>query len=76
VHNGIPVAQFPMVSAKSDDVLYLGALSPNKGVHLAIDAAARLSPHACREHAVHHFDTGRMLDDYDALYRRVALEGL
>lgn len=41
VHNGIPVGEFLMETAKGDDVVYLGALSPNKGVHLAIDAAKR-----------------------------------
>jgi glycosyltransferase involved in cell wall biosynthesis len=39
VHNGIPVEEYPFRADKEDYVLYLGRLSPHKGVHLAIDAA-------------------------------------
>jgi glycosyltransferase involved in cell wall biosynthesis len=39
VHNGINVDSFPYVDRKDDYVLWLGRFSPDKGAHLAIDAA-------------------------------------
>lgn len=39
VHNGIDVGSYPFVSAKDDFVLWIGRFNPDKGVHLAIDAA-------------------------------------
>lgn len=39
IHHGIAVENYSVASAKGDYVLYLGRLSPFKGVHLAIDAA-------------------------------------
>jgi len=41
VHNAIDVASFPFVEAKDDFVLWLGRFSPDKGAHLAIDAARK-----------------------------------
>ena len=39
VHNGIPVADYPFRKDKEDYLLFLGRMSPDKGAHLAIDAA-------------------------------------
>jgi len=39
VYNAIPVADYPLVTTKEDFVLFLGRMSPEKGAHLAIDAA-------------------------------------
>ncbi len=39
VHNAIPVLEFPFREDKDDYVLFLGRMSPEKGAHLAIDAA-------------------------------------
>jgi glycosyltransferase involved in cell wall biosynthesis len=39
VYNGINVASFPFQEAKEDWVLFLGRFNPDKGAHLAIDAA-------------------------------------
>jgi glycosyltransferase involved in cell wall biosynthesis len=39
VHNGIDVASFPYVERKDDYLLWLGRFSPDKGAHIAIDAA-------------------------------------
>ena len=39
VPNGIPVGEYPFVAEKDDFVLYLGRMSAQKGVHLAIAAA-------------------------------------
>lgn len=39
VHNSIPTRDYPFRSRKSDFALFLGRMSPDKGVHLAIDAA-------------------------------------
>jgi glycosyltransferase involved in cell wall biosynthesis len=39
VHNAIDVTSFPYRADKEDLVLFLGRLHPDKGVHLAIDAA-------------------------------------
>jgi len=41
VHNAIDVASFPFVDRKEDFVLWLGRFSPDKGAHLAIDAARK-----------------------------------
>lgn len=41
VYNGIPVAEYPHREHKEDYVLFLGRMSADKGVHLAIDAARR-----------------------------------
>ena len=42
VHNGIDVSSFPYVEEKDDYVLWIGRFSPDKGAHLAIDAARRI----------------------------------
>lgn len=39
VHNAIDVSTFPFRSATDDHVLWIGRFSPDKGAHLAIDAA-------------------------------------
>ena len=39
VHNALNVAEYPVQPDKEDYVLFLGRLSPDKGAHLAIDAA-------------------------------------
>lgn len=39
VHNAIEVASFPFRRAKEDLALFLGRFHPDKGAHLAIDAA-------------------------------------
>ena len=39
VHNAIDVSSFPYRAEKEEMVLFLGRLHPDKGVHLAIDAA-------------------------------------
>ncbi|WP_109505766.1 glycosyltransferase family 4 protein [Nocardioides speluncae] len=40
VLNGLDLSRFPYQPAKSDYVLFLGRILPEKGTHLAIDAAA------------------------------------
>ena len=42
VHNAVEVASFPYVERKDDYVLWLGRFNPDKGAHLAIDAARRI----------------------------------
>jgi glycosyltransferase involved in cell wall biosynthesis len=42
ISNGIPVADFAPSDAKDDYLLFLGRMSPAKGVHLAVEAAAVL----------------------------------
>lgn len=44
VPNGIDVSQFPYRATKSDYLLFLGRIVPEKGAHLAVDAA-RASGH-------------------------------
>jgi glycosyltransferase involved in cell wall biosynthesis len=39
VHNAVDVSTFPFSDRKEDWVLWLGRFSPDKGAHLAIDAA-------------------------------------
>jgi glycosyltransferase involved in cell wall biosynthesis len=39
VHNAIPVTEYPFSSVKDDFLLFLGRMSPDKGAHLAIEAA-------------------------------------
>jgi len=39
VHNAVDVSSFPFRDDKEDFVLFLGRCNPDKGVHLAIDAA-------------------------------------
>jgi glycosyltransferase involved in cell wall biosynthesis len=41
VHNGVRISDFPYRPDKEPYVLYLGRISADKGVHLAIDAAER-----------------------------------
>ncbi len=41
VHNAIDVGTFPYREDKDDYVLFLGRFNPDKGAHLAIDAARR-----------------------------------
>jgi glycosyltransferase involved in cell wall biosynthesis len=62
VHNAIKVAEYPFQVEKDDYVLFLGRMGPEKGAHLAIDAAREAGWHAIvagkcnepREHA--YFD--------------------
>ncbi|MGH2457597.1 MAG: glycosyltransferase family 4 protein, partial [Chloroflexota bacterium] len=42
IHNGVDVACFPFRAKKDDYLLFLGRISPEKGVHHAIDVARRL----------------------------------
>ncbi len=39
VHNAIPVNEYPFRADKEDFLLFLGRMSPDKGAHLAIEAA-------------------------------------
>jgi glycosyltransferase involved in cell wall biosynthesis len=39
VHNAVDVTTFPYRADKGDELLFLGRLHPDKGAHLAIDAA-------------------------------------
>jgi len=41
VHNAVDVASFPLRTHKDDYVLWLGRFSPDKGAHLAVDAARK-----------------------------------
>ena len=41
VHNAVDVDSFPFRAEKDDMLLFLGRMHPDKGVHLAIDAARR-----------------------------------
>ena len=42
VHNGIDVESFPFSSQKDDYLLFISRICPEKGAHLAIEAARRL----------------------------------
>ena len=42
VHNAIDVESFPFSGQKDDYLLFLSRISPEKGTHLAIEAASRL----------------------------------
>ncbi len=42
VHNAVDVPSFPYRDRKDDYILWLGRYSPDKGAHVAIDAARRL----------------------------------
>jgi glycosyltransferase involved in cell wall biosynthesis len=42
VYNGIDVASFPFSDTKSDDLLFLSRLAPEKGPQIAIEVAKRL----------------------------------
>ena len=42
VYNAVDVASFPFKDEKDDLLLFLGRLHPDKGAHLAIDAARRV----------------------------------
>lgn len=39
IHNGIPVAEYPFRTEKDGFAIFLGRMNPEKGAHLAIDAA-------------------------------------
>jgi glycosyltransferase involved in cell wall biosynthesis len=39
IHNAIPVEEYPLSLERGEFVLFLGRMSPDKGAHLAIDAA-------------------------------------
>ena len=41
VYNGIDVASFPYQERKEEHLLFLGRISPDKGPHLAVEAARR-----------------------------------
>ena len=42
IHNGIPMRAFEFRSLKDDYMLFVGRMSPDKGVHLAVEAARAL----------------------------------
>src|SRR5439155_25058547 len=42
VYNGIDLALYPLQDSRGDDLIFLGRIHPDKGVHLAIEVA-RLS---------------------------------
>lgn len=42
VYNGISVDDYPVLTTKDDYLLFLGRMSPQKGVHLAVETARRL----------------------------------
>jgi glycosyltransferase involved in cell wall biosynthesis len=41
VYNGIDLALYPMRQSKGEDLLFIGRIHPDKGVHLAIETAKR-----------------------------------
>ena len=41
VYNGIDLALYPLQKSGGDDLLFLGRIHPDKGVHLAIEVARR-----------------------------------
>lgn len=41
IHHGLPLDEYPYGDAKDDYVLHLGRIAPEKGTHLAIEAARR-----------------------------------
>ncbi len=41
VYNGIDLSLYPLRQASGDDLIFLGRIHPDKGVHLAIDVARR-----------------------------------
>lgn len=43
VYNGINLSEYQLRSDKEDYLLFLGRMSPQKGVHLAVEAAKRLN---------------------------------
>lgn len=42
VYNGIDLALYPLRESGGDDLIFLGRIHPDKGVHLAIDVARRV----------------------------------
>ncbi|MDQ1662020.1 MAG: hypothetical protein QOJ68_2000 [Blastococcus sp.] len=42
VHNAVDVGSFPFRAEKEEELLFLGRLHPDKGAHLAIDAARKV----------------------------------
>ena len=41
VYNGIDLSLYPLQEAGGDDLIFLGRIHPDKGVHLAIEVARR-----------------------------------
>ena len=39
IHNAVDARRFPYRGQKADYLLFLGSMAPEKGAHLAIDAA-------------------------------------
>jgi glycosyltransferase involved in cell wall biosynthesis len=39
VHNGIDLSLYPLQQSRGDDLIFLGRIHPDKGVHLAIEVA-------------------------------------
>src|SRR5207247_4174846 len=39
VYNGIDIALYPLQESRGDDLIFLGRIHPDKGVHLAIEVA-------------------------------------
>lgn len=60
VYNAIPVRDYPFVDRKEDYAVFLGRMSPEKGVHLAIDAA--------REAGIHLVVAGKCIEPRERVY--------
>ena len=41
VYNGIDLSLYPLQKSRGDDLIFLGRIHPDKGVHLAIEIARR-----------------------------------
>jgi glycosyltransferase involved in cell wall biosynthesis len=41
VYNGIDLALYPLQESRGDDLIFLGRIHPDKGVHLAVEVARR-----------------------------------
>ena len=39
IHHGVDISEFPIGGGKGGYAIFLGRMSPDKGVHIAIDAA-------------------------------------
>lgn len=66
VHNGIDVDSFPFQAEKSDYALFIGRLGPEKGPHIAIEAAQRAGVRLLMAGKV---DTREERDYFDAKIR-------
>ena len=41
VYNGIDLSLYPLQEARGEELIFLGRIHPDKGVHLAIEVARR-----------------------------------